>query len=106
MVVDLYKIITILPILSSLTGLMVEGLKKVFTKIPPNILVTITSIFLSILYQIGNAYVGDGFDFSVPFIMETIVLVVFGFLGATLGYDKVVQTIEQFKEKKDENDER
>lgn len=91
-----------LALLSALTSLAVEGIKKLLDEkqihYSANLLAVIVSVIftllLSILYVIYNAI-------SVtPQVIVTIVgLMIFSFLSSTVGYDKVKQLIEQIVKK-------
>ena len=91
-----------LALLSALTSLAVEGIKKLLDEkqihYSSNLLAVIVSVvftlLLSILYVIYNAI-------SVtPQVIVTIVgLMIFSFLSSTVGYDKVKQLIEQIAKK-------
>ena len=91
-----------LALLSALTSLAVEGIKKLLDEkqihYSSNLLAVIVSVIftllLSILYVIYNAI-------SVtPQVIVTIVgLMIFSFLSSTVGYDKVKQLIEQIAKK-------
>lgn len=91
---------TALVIVSILTSLITEALKKIFDEIEidykPNILAAIVSVFVSIMTVVGyTLYMGIAF--SVQVVVLAIVLVILSFLCATVGYDKVIQTINQIK---------
>lgn len=83
---------------SLLTTLTVEGLKKLFDEFKvsykPNILAVIVSVVLSIVSVIlYMVYFGIALNGQI--IVLTICLVFLSFLCATVGYDKVIQTIKQ-----------
>lgn len=87
-----------LAILSTLTSLAVEGVKKVLdekqVKYSSNLLAVIVSVIftliVSILYVIYNSI-----PFTPQIIVIIIALMIFSFLSATVGYDKVKQMIQQ-----------
>lgn len=89
-----------LVLVSTITSLMTEALKKIFdeegVKYKSNILAAIISFATSILTVVGYVlYVG--MDFTVQVVIIAICLIVLSFLCATLGYDKVIQTLNQIK---------
>lgn len=95
---------TALLVVSSLTSLTVEGIKKLLdetsVRYSSNILAAILSVILSaavcviylIMYDIG---------FSLKIGVEIVVLMYLGFLVSTVGYDKVIQTIKQIQVSKE-----
>lgn len=93
-------IISALALVSGLTTLAVEGLKKILdeSKIPykSNLLAGIVAIVLSC-----GAVIAYMLYFSKPFTVQTgVVLVCFAFLSwlcSMVGFDKIKQLLEQFK---------
>lgn len=95
---------TALLAVSLLTSLTVEGIKKLLdetsVRYSSNVLAAILSVILSaavcviylVMYDIG---------FSVKIGVEIVVLMYLGFLVATVGYDKVIQTIKQIQASKE-----
>lgn len=95
---------TALLVVSLLTSLTVEGIKKLLdetsVRYSSNILAAILSVILSaavcviylIMYDIG---------FSLKIGVEIVVLMYLGFLVSTVGYDKVIQTIKQIQASKE-----
>lgn len=96
---------TALLIVSLLTNLTVEGIKKLLDgtnkTYSSNILAAILSTILSgavcVIYLIMNDVV-----FSVKIGVEIVVLMYLGFLVSTVGYDKVIQTFKQIQTVKEE----
>ena len=88
----------LLTILSTVTSLFTEALKKLFVKMASNLIVLISAIVIggggTIVY-----YVAMGIEFDLLNILCILVMIVFNWLGAMLGYDKVIQAISQLKEK-------
>lgn len=84
--------------ISLLTSLTVEALKKILDEFKvgykPNILAVIVSVILTVgavvLYTVYYSVPIDG-----QLIVIAICLVFLSFLCATVGYDKVIQTIKQ-----------
>lgn len=95
---------TALLAVSLLTNLTVEGIKKLFdgtnAKYSSNVLAAILSTILSgavcAIYLIMN-----DIGFSVKIGVEIVVLMYLGFLVATVGYDKVIQTLKQLQANKE-----
>lgn len=91
---------TALLAVSLLTNLTVEGIKKLLdgtnAKYSSNVLAAILSTILSgavcAIYLIMN-----DIGFSVKIGVEIVVLMYLGFLVATVGYDKVIQTLKQLQ---------
>lgn len=96
---------TALLIVSVLTNLTVEGVKKLLDetgrKYSANVLAAIMSVLIScgvcVSYLIMNDVV-----LSIKIWVEIGILMYLGFLVSTVGYDKVIQTIAQIKETKEE----
>lgn len=95
---------TALLAVSLLTNLTVEGIKKLLdgtnAKYSSNVLAAILSTILSgavcAIYLIMN-----DIGFSVKIGVEIVVLMYLGFLVATVGYDKVIQTLKQLQANKE-----
>lgn len=87
-------------ITSTLTGLVTEAVKKILTEhnvaYKANTLAGIVATILSV--AIGVAYVVlTSTVFTAQVAVYMIVHVVMSWLCAMVGYDKVIQTISQFK---------
>lgn len=87
-------------VISTLTGLVTEALKKLTdergAKTKPNTTAGIVALVLSIL--VGAAYVVfTGQAFTVQIIICIVALMFLSWLCAMLGYDKVVQTLTQLR---------
>lgn len=85
---------------SALSSLVTEAVKKVLTEhnvnYHANTLVGIVSVILSA--AIGVAYIVlTGTTFTAQMVVYLIAHVFMSWLCAMVGYDKVVQTISQFK---------
>lgn len=101
----IYFLTTALLIVSIITNLTVEGIKKMLAnttfKYSSNVLAAIVSIVItcavSIIYLIMN-----DITFSLKIGVEITILMYLGFLTSTVGYDKVVQMIEQIQIVKEE----
>ena len=95
---------TALLIVSLLTNLTVEGIKKLLegtnktysSNVLAAILSTIISGAVCVIYLIMNDVV-----FSPKIGVEVLILIYLGFLISTVGYDKVIQTIKQIQTSKE-----
>lgn len=87
-------------IVSGFTGLIVQGIKKILKDLgktfPKNILVSIVSAVFTILLSIGYAIIFD-VPFSASYVVWTVVVMIFGWLGSMFGFDKIKQTWQQAK---------
>ena len=91
-----------LAILATFTSLVVEGVKKLLDEkgktYSSNLLAVIVSVIstvvVSVLYIIYK-----GIPFSAQVVVIIIALMIFSFLTATVGYDKVKQMLEQLGKK-------
>jgi len=101
----IYFLTTALLIVSVLTNLTVEGIKKLLdgttVKYSSNLLAAVSSVIIScavcVIYLIMN-----DIAFSLKVGVEIVILMYLGFLTSTVGYDKVVQMIEQIQRIKEE----
>lgn len=88
-------------IVSILTNLTVEGIKKIADKraanYSANMLAAVTSVVLSAALSVGYL-VWTETAFNAKIAVELIALMYLSFLVATNGYDKVIQAIKQIKE--------
>lgn len=108
--VDSHIFLIGLLVVSVITGLTTEAIKKIMTEhgktYRANTLAGIVSAILSV--ATGSAYIilsGSGFNEST--IICLIALIFMSWLCAMVGYDKVIQAISQFKiyEKKGDTNE-
>lgn len=87
-------------IVSGFTGLIVQGIKKILKDMgktfPKNILVSIVSAVFTILLSVGYAIIFN-VPFSASYVVWTVVVMIFGWLGSMFGFDKIKQTWEQAK---------
>lgn len=94
---------TALLIVSVVTNLTVEGIKKLLegtnAKYSSNVLAAIISVVMafavSVIYLIMNDVA-----FTLKIGVEIAILMYLGFLVSTVGYDKVIQTIKQVNDSK------
>lgn len=96
-------------IASTLTGLMTEAVKKVMAEnrisYGANTVAGVVSLAVSAIIGIGYIFIAN-IEFSAVTVVYLLALMLMSWLCAMLGYDKVIQTIKQFKpdEKDDENE--
>lgn len=87
-------------IVSTLTGLVTEAVKTILVErkvnYRANTLAGIVALVLSAAIGVGYVILA-GIGFTSQTIVYLIVLVFMSWLCAMVGYDKVVQTISQFK---------
>lgn len=96
---------TALLIVSVITNLTVEGIKKLLdrtkVKYSSNVLAAVLSVLIacavSVIYLIMTDTV-----FSMKIGVEIVVLMYLGFLISTVGYDKVIQMLKQIQSVKEE----
>ena len=96
---------TALLIVSVITNLTVEGIKKLpdgtKVKYSSNVLAAILSVLIacavSVIYLIMTDTV-----FTMKIGVEIVVLMYLGFLISTVGYDKVIQMLKQIQSVKEE----
>lgn len=96
---------TALLIVSVVTNLTVEGIKKLLdgTKIKysSNVLAAILSVVIACIVCVVYLVMND-MAFTLKIGVEIAILMYLGFLVATVGYDKVVQMIKQIQSIKEE----
>lgn len=101
---NLEMFLLVLLVISSMTGLVTEGMKVLLTewgrKYRPNTLAGVVSIILSMLTCVAYTILCD-IPVDAKLIVYFIALVIMSWLSAMLGYDKVVQTITQIKTRKE-----
>lgn len=91
-------LISALALISVLTSLTVEALKKLFNEkqiqYSSNLLAVVVSVVLTIAVSVGYILY-----FAIPVTIQVIITVIalafLSFLGATVGFDKIKQMIEQ-----------
>lgn len=91
-------LLSVLAIISVLTSLTVEALKKIFNEkeitYSSNLLAVIVSTILTVAMCVGyTLYFGQAFTIQRVIIM--VALVFLSFLSATVGFDKIKQLFEQ-----------
>ena len=101
----IYFLTTALLIVSVVTTLTVEGIKKLLdgttVKYSSNVLAAVSSVIIAcavcVIYIIMNDIV-----FSLKVGVEIVILMYLGFLTSTVGYDKVIQMIKQIQNIKED----
>lgn len=92
--------ITGIAVISILTTLTVEALKKTFDeadiKYSSNILAAVVAVILSVTVSAGYIIFND-IEWTAQVVITIIAMAFLSFLGATVGWDKVMQAIEQIK---------
>lgn len=88
-------------VVSILTSVTTQMLKKILKNVgyPSDVLAGLLSVFYSLVIEIYLWQCEGGFS-GLRSFSECASLMFMSFLGATLGYDKAVQTLEQIKEHK------
>lgn len=81
---------------SLISSLLTEAIKKSFKNVSTNIIALINAIFVGVIGTVF-AYVLLGIAFSLSNIICIILMAVCIWIGCTVGYDKVIQTIDQLK---------
>lgn len=91
-------------IISTLTGLATEAVKKILTEhnveYHANTLAGIVAFVLSLALGTGYVILSD-LDFTTKVVVCIIAETFMSWLCAMVGYDKVIQTISQFKTPKE-----
>lgn len=89
-------LISALAIISGLTSLTVEAIKKILDdrKYSSNLLAAIVAVILTVAVSAGYLVY-----FSIPLTSQIVVIIIalvfLAFLASTVGYDKVVQLFKQ-----------
>lgn len=95
---------TALLVVSLLTNLTVEGVKKLLNESGKNYSSNALAAILSILLSCGICIVYlimNDISFSMKIGVEIAVLMYLGFLVSTVGYDKVLQMLKQIQNVKE-----
>lgn len=90
----------VLTILATVTSLLTEAVKKFLDSLKFKYITNVVVLIIAIIVGavgMGVYYIFNGLDWSVNNIICTVLMVVFNWLGAMLGYDKVIQAITQVK---------
>lgn len=93
-------------VISTITSLTVEAIKKILDKtnksFSSNLLAAIVSLIISIAASVVYVVINH-IAFNAVLVVEIIVLMFLSFLVSTVGYDKVMQMLQQFFKKKDDS---
>lgn len=96
---------TALLIVSVITNLTVEGIKKLLdrtkVKYSSNVLAAILSVLIACAVSVIHLIMTDTV-FTMKIGVEIVVLMYLGFLISTVGYDKVIQMLKQIQSVKEE----
>lgn len=101
----IYFMTTALLIVSLITNLTVEGIKKLLNettiKYSSNVLAAVVAVLMScavcVIYLIMNDVA-----FTLKVGVEVCILMYLSFLTSTVGYDKVIQMIQQIRDTKED----
>ena len=101
----IYFMTTVLLIVSLVTNLTVEGIKKLLNessiKYSSNVLAAVVAVLMScavcVIYLIMNDVA-----FTLKVGVEVCILMYLSFLTSTVGYDKVIQMIQQIRDTKED----
>lgn len=108
MLINLETFILGLLVVSTLTGLVTEAMKKIFLEhnvsYQANTLAGIVSMVLSAAISVAYIVITNS-AFTSQVIVYLITMVFMSWLCAMIGYDKVIQTISQFKTKEKDDEE-
>lgn len=89
-------------VVSILTNLTVEGIKRILNKkdanYSANVMAAVTAVVISVALSAGYL-IWTETAFNAKIAVELIALMYLSFLVATNGYDKVIQAIKQIKDK-------
>lgn len=89
-------------VVSILTNLTVEGIKRILNKkdanYSANVMAAFTAVVISVALSAGYL-IWTETAFNAKIAVELIALMYLSFLVATNGYDKVIQAIKQIKDK-------
>lgn len=96
------KMLILLAILATATSLLTEGVKKFLDSLKVKYAANIVVLVVSII--IGGAgtivfYMANGIAWTALNIVCIFIMIGLNWLGAMLGYDKVIQAITQMKSK-------
>ena len=100
MTVELF--LFLLSVLSTLTGLVTEGIKKMLDAAEKKYASNIVVLFVSVIVGgIGTIvfYMWKGFAWDALNIISIFLMIGANWLGAMLGYDKIKQAIAQIQNK-------
>lgn len=92
-----------LMVVSTTTSLVTEAIKKLFNEFDvtyrANVLTGVVAVTISFAFGVAQVLVGKA-QFTAAYVVSLVTFMLASWLCAMLGYDKVVQTISQFKMEK------
>lgn len=101
----IYFMTTALLIVSLVTNLTVEGIKKLLNettiKYSSNILAAVVAVLMSCAVCAIYLIMNDA-AFTLKVGVEACILMYLSFLTSTVGYDKVIQMIQQIRDTKED----
>lgn len=93
-------LLSALAIISVLTTLTVEGIKKILDEkhkeYSSNLLAVIVSAVITFVGSVGYVLY-NGIPWTIQTVVVMVVLIFLSFLSATVSYDKVKQLLEQMR---------
>ncbi len=92
--------ITLVALFSAVVSLLTEAIKKFLLGVKIKYSANIVVLILSVIVGIGGTalvYLFRGIPFTAPNIVCMVLMAVAVWVGAMVGYDKVIQMIEQIK---------
>lgn len=95
--------VTLLTAFAAITGLCVEGVKKILDEIGKTYISNLLACIVGGIVGIGGTaayYAIAGIAFTGVNIICMVLMGVSTAVGAMVGYDKLIQTIQQFRTKK------
>ena len=95
-----FQVLALISVLTTLTTECIKTFcKKIDTPYISNIIAAIVSVLLSAFVCIIYPVVMNEAVFDAKMILTAVIMAFFGVLCATLGYDKVVDTLKKIKER-------
>lgn len=94
--------IMLLTVFSAVTGICTEGVKKILDSQNITYSSNILAFIIACIIGIGGTavyYILNTIDFTIGNIICMILMGIAVSMGSMVGYDKVTQTIQQFKSK-------
>ena len=94
--------VTLFTIFSTVTGVCTEGCKKLLDDMKVSYASNILAFIIACVIGVGGTgiyYILSSIEFNVINIVYMLLMGIVTALGAMVGYDKVIQTIEQVKSK-------
>lgn len=89
--------LTLFVLLSALTSLLTEAVKKTLDGLKVNYINEVVVIIVDIVASIGGAigyYILNDIDFSLKNIVIICALILCNYIGSTVGYDKIIELLE------------